>query len=86
MITLDSLDHWLYLTPRTQGSKAQVSSQLTERCMCVISNLVTFPQPREEGLWSSHVCGELRDPESRGGAQRDDWGGGCGFQVCGGSL
>ena len=74
VITLDSLDHRLYLTLRTQGSKAQVSSQLAERCMCVISNLVTFPQPREEALWSSHVCGELRDPESRGGAQRNDWG------------
>lgn len=55
MTTLDSLDHQLYLTPGTQGSKAQVSSQLAERCMCVISNPVTFPQPREEGLWSSHL-------------------------------
>lgn len=55
MTTLDSLDHQLYLTLGTQGSKAQVSSQLAERCICVISNPVTFPQPREEGLWSSRL-------------------------------
>ena len=55
MTTLDSLDNQLYLTPGTQGSKAQVSSQLAERCMCVISHPVTFPQPREEGLWSSRL-------------------------------
>ena len=48
--------------PRTCGAKAQASSQPAERRVCVISNPVIFPEPRERFLWSSCACGELTEP------------------------
>lgn len=64
VVTTVSSEDFSMPDPRTRGAKPWAPSQLAERRVRVLSNPVTFPQPREKFLWSSCARGELTEPRS----------------------